>query len=490
MSKETIIVNSVFVGGYGDEKGNLPHEMINFFRSDNINEDEGNFYIYITPYGTLDPKLTMEKIKGVLFVRSAGDSLVEVLAKAVIKSNNKDDFYTQGITLYSSNCKAHEPNSIRTNKEEYKRKTDNKLDNIRYGGVPLSKIHEDNIRDNELYVTMQVSEICLPKKTFYLTHKYEKTKTKSNVFFVGENIFKEESGVFESEIKSGKKMANQSMKVYFEPETDGYQSINEVFDDTEELWKSADETPSYDSALIFDDKSFFKVTRQQDNEVMFSNMFYYIFSEYPSFTNYLFGKIQNKKNETICLHDDFFVEREKDRMDIRIIDSNTYIIVENKIKSSINGIHTEEEDKKRAENKKKNNKNESEERTTYNYKNGIRADEQGKYLSQLSEYYEKAKSSNKKILPYIFLPDYSSINEDYLKAYRCGEKYSIIKYSEILNCMNDYIGRGSDINFANDLYVKDFLIAMKKHTEPTDNEHRNELMLRLKERIDKYNKAK
>ena len=55
--------------------------------------------------------------------------------------------------------------------------------------------------------------------------------------------------------------------------------------------------------------------------------------------------------------------------------------------------------------------------------------------------------------------------------------------------MNDYIGRGSDINFANDLYVKDFLIAMKKHTEPTDNEHRNELMLRLKERIDKYNKA-
>ena len=56
-------------------------------------------------------------------------------------------------------------------------------------------------------------------------------------------------------------------------------------------------------------------------------------------------------------------------------------------------------DKKRAENKKKNNKNESEERTTYNYKNGIRADEQGKYLSQLSEYYKKAKSSNKKILP-------------------------------------------------------------------------------------------
>lgn len=486
MSKETIIVNSVFVGGYGDEKGNLPHEMINFFRADRIGDKEGKFYIYATPYGVINKKYKLDNLKGFLFVRSAGDALVEVLAKAVVGSVGDEDFYTQGITLNEDN----NPKFISDEEHSYYKTMDSKLQSIRYGGVELSDIHSDNKKDNRLFVTMRVEEICLPKKTFYLTHKYEKTKTKSNVFFVGENIFKEESGIFESEIKSGKKMANQSMKVYFEPETDGYQSINEVFDDTEELWKSADETPSYDSALIFDDKSFFKVTRQQDNEVMFSNMFYYMFSEYPSFTNYLFDKIQNKKNETICLHDDFFVEREKDRMDIRIIDSNTYIIVENKIKSSINGIHTEEEDKKRAENKKKNNKNESEERTTYNYKNGIRADEQGKYLSQLSEYYEKAKSSNKKILPYIFLPDYSSINEDYLKAYRCGEKYSIIKYSEILNCMNDYIGRGSDINFANDLYVKDFLIAMKKHTEPTDNEHRNELMLRLKERIDKYNKAK
>ena len=30
-----ILLNSMFVGNYGLDKGNLPHEVINFFRADN-----------------------------------------------------------------------------------------------------------------------------------------------------------------------------------------------------------------------------------------------------------------------------------------------------------------------------------------------------------------------------------------------------------------------------------------------------------------------
>ena len=91
---KNLVINNVFVGGYGHNKGNLPHEMINFFRA-----DKGKFYIYITPYGTLDAKYSASEIEGILFVRSVGDSMVEVLAKAIV-SPCDDWFFTQGVQLY------------------------------------------------------------------------------------------------------------------------------------------------------------------------------------------------------------------------------------------------------------------------------------------------------------------------------------------------------------------------------------------------------
>lgn len=102
---KNLVINNVFVGGYGHNKGNLPHEMINFFKDDN-----GNFYIYITPYGALDAKYSAGEIEGVLFVRSVGNSLVEVLAKAIV-SPCDDWFFTQGVQLYGKG----DSSSLRTN---------------------------------------------------------------------------------------------------------------------------------------------------------------------------------------------------------------------------------------------------------------------------------------------------------------------------------------------------------------------------------------
>ena len=253
-----------------------------------------------------------------------------------------------------------------------------------------------------------------------------------------------------------------------------YLALKDVFDGNEIFeWKPCTDTPKYSRNDIFADNNFFKATRQQDNEVMFSNMLYYYFLNYPELTKQFLKNVCN-----VTISNDFTVEREKDRMDIRIIDDTHYIIFENKIKSSINGMHTQIEDQKSNDKKKTKNK------VIYEYVDGFRAKE-GKYISQLSVYYEKAEEQNEKdkkhraIIGFVLAPNYNEFDKDELKKYLCGDKYECIVYSKI----RDFFEKNKNLTNG-DKYIDDFINAMYKHTTPTDNEHRNELLQRLKYRID------
>jgi hypothetical protein len=338
---------------------------------------------------------------------------------------------------------------------------------ITYGGKSLADIHKENIRDNEIFVSMRVKEICLPDKTFYLTNKKEKA-IRDNIKFIGDD----EHG--------GKKIANQSMKAYYPEKRDdntcdqSYLALKEVFDGTEIFkWKPSNDTPKYSKNDIFIDNNFFKATRQQDNEVMFSNMLYYYFLNYAEFTKAFLEKVCNIK-----ISNDFTVDREKDRMDIRIIDDKYYIIFENKIKSAINGVHTQTEDQKN------NAKKDSKSKTNYEYKDGFRAEE-GKYISQLSVYYGKAEEQNQRdkkrrtITGFVLAPNYNGFDQEELGKYLYGDKYKYVAYSEI----REFFKNNKKLTNG-DKYIDDFINAMYKHTTPTDNEHRNELLQRLKYRID------
>lgn len=470
----TIIINNTYAGNYGADKDNLPHEVINFFKSDKNDE----FYVYITPYGTLNNEITKKEIKGILFVRSVGDGLVEVLAKAELGKSG--EFYTQGISLYGENksdpSKSHSIKSIRVKGEqpkeskstaiiEKKKKELQELNKtIKYGGTSLKEIHKANQKDNEILVSLKVEKICLPKKTFYLSYKSTNaTESNDDIYLIKE----------ETEEK-GKKINNQKMIAYYyednEQTKDSYNKLSAIIEDKDKkLWKDSSETPTYNSQNILDEfkiyDNFFKVTRQQDNEVMFSNMFYYYFSEYPELTQKFINDVLNTKlDKQIELSSVAHVEREKERIDLRIIDDNNYIIIENKIKSCINGT-------------KKNKESDDFEK------------ENDKYISQLSVYYKKAEEKNKldnkkrEIYGFIFAPNYSVIDDEYKEKFLHGEKYKIIHYSEIYEFFK---------NISNELseepkYLSDFTKALKKHTEKTDDEFRKILMLRLKSRIEQNN---
>lgn len=423
-----ILLNSVFTGGYGFDEGNLPHEVINFFRA-----DDGGFYVYITPYGTIDPKMKIKDLKAVLFVQAVGNGLVEVVAKAETDENsNDDDFYTKGIVLHGKNEDLEQYHVIKGKKKKEEYKTKIKKADIRYGGITIQDIHKDNKVDNEIHASMKAKSICFPKKPIYLTNSEQTTKQNPSVIYIPH-----------------KKMANQSMKSYYDEENTEEQSSYAILNDLVEnkmYWLSADQTPDFDSFKdeIDDTVNFFQITRQQNNEVMFSNMFCHFFAKYPDLLKKFASEVLG-----IELVGDCSVEREKNRFDIRLMDDKHYIIIENKIKSLINGVSQEK-------------------------------DANGKVISQLSKYYEKAEEEkgDRSVIAFLFRPNYSPIHLD---DFSCGDKYSIVTYKQIYDCFAEY---ENEIKH-DDPYLNEFIKAMKKHTKEADREYRDQLMARFAERIKK-----
>ena len=214
--QKVIIINNMFTGGYGYNQKNLPHEMINFFKADG-NDD--NYYIYITPSGTINSNIKAEDIEGVLFIRNVENGMVEVLAKA--EGVHDGNFYTQGIQLdKESKISCVEGNDTEAAKIEKKKYLNEINESIVYGGKSLTKIHECNESDNGILVSMKVDKICLPKKTFYLTHKPNKDKLLNDVYFLPGDDGK----------KEGKQIANQSMLAYYYNDDNkiAYQQLKEI----------------------------------------------------------------------------------------------------------------------------------------------------------------------------------------------------------------------------------------------------------------------
>ena len=117
------------------------------------------------------------------------------------------------------------------------------------------------------------------------------------------------------------------------------------------------------------------------------------------------------------------VDNKQDRIDIWIESDKDIIVIENKIRSGINGIVSQE-------------------------------------YSQLNSYYEYAekiaKETGKQPHYFIFLPDYSRLD---LAAYGLENVYKRIKYSDIYN----YFIKESAVYIA-DRAFPDFVRGLKRHT--------------------------
>ena len=119
------IINKMYAGSYLAENDfqNIGHEVVNLFSDDN-----GDNYIYINPYGTINRK-SDDSVEAVLLVKYVEKGVLEVVAKA------------EGLqqVYYKKNNSKEEIND----QNEYINKHQ-----ITYGNVLLSEIYENGDNEN------------------------------------------------------------------------------------------------------------------------------------------------------------------------------------------------------------------------------------------------------------------------------------------------------------------------------------------------------
>lgn len=391
MGKE-ILINKMCTGSF--TINNIGHEIINYFKT-----DIGEEYLYVLPYGGMSKKHN-NKIKYVLLTSSLHKKSVQIIAKAEVEEQIHFDGDKGSI-------EAHNKQLEQINNR-----------NISYGGCKVNQIFKNNIyNDIAIYATFKVKSIIKPKKELFITN--DNKKDKENYIYINKQI------------------SSSSLKSYISSEVD-YADYNilENAINNKSYWSEDDVTTSLNVNSYTpkkEERNFLDLIEKENDEQIYTNLFYYWFNKKDIMNRFI--------NKYISADDNYSVKKEKittsqkGRMDILAEGKNNIVIIENKIKSGLNGIDKE--------------KNISQLDTYFN--------------DAIQEYQEKGMSIPKNIYGFIFVPDYCKEKiEQEKKIYKSGEKFIVITYSNLLEFFLE-----SKNEFMKDIYFKyydDFLFSLKKHT--------------------------
>ena len=391
-SMETIILNRMYAGSYLEE--NIGHEVINLFKDDN-----GSNYIYINKDGRINERYN-DDVEAIILVKHVEKGVLEVVAKA----EDLEQIY-------------YKKKDYRDKKKRYEAEIEAgnefiESEQITYGGVLLSDIYKDG--DNELKLTFKSNNLRKVKEPVFLIEDKSKTyKYENHYRFLPEKHF-----------------STQSLKMYYSEREfpKDYAKFKELLNDPK-IWNEENTTTKIDLDEIYtydSHEGFLSVIKKEDDELIISNLFSYIFNAKKD----VFRDFAKEVLDIDDFNMNYTIAREEDNIDLLIANYEEVIIIENKIKSKINGEKSKSS---------------------------------GKKESQLSKYVKKSyeRYGNKKLNFYIFTPDYNQINLD---IYENGDKYTLISYSRIYNFYFENAGRMLNVE-----YFKEFLDALYIHTKTTDN---------------------
>lgn len=404
-----IIINKMYVGAYLSEGDNIGHEIINLYKA-----DDGKNYIYLNSQGTIESSRGENSIT-VLLVRKFASKIYKVLAKA------------EGITILDF------ADSKLPRKERYKGQV---ALGLSYGGISLVDLFNENSyrgsleEEKNAYTTFVADKVIKPKNQIYITD--DASVSGGNTFF----------------IRTNKGFGKQTLREFYHEneKPDSFADLNQIIESSE-LWEDTNTTqeiselPELQKDPYF---NFLNIIKQEDNELAFSNMLAYFFNiNREAFSRFAHEVL------SIEIQTDFTIEREKKNIDLLISDKNNAIVIENKIKSSINGIDD---------------------------RHDIYSDQ---VQSQLKKYYQFVTSDDeyrkKTASCFIFSPNYNRID---LSKFSCGEKYTIVYYREIYNFFVENRSLFDEVP-----YFDDFINAMYKHTKDYDNDLEEEMQRRFQNTI-------
>jgi hypothetical protein len=379
--ENAIILSKMYCGEYIET--NIGHEIINLFKADN-----GKNYIWVNDDGRINP-LYDDAVCAVLLVRYVEEGVMEVIAKAeeleqVLRKTNDIIEESKSQVNYVEN------------------------NGITYGGVYPYLIFGSSDAE-KLVITYKADLLRKVREPIYLIEDIEKKAYYHKYIELPEKHF-----------------SKSSQRMYYSKENQpkDYAALEKLLN-TQEYWETENSTQRVDTnddseSSTYDD--FVSIIKKENDELVYSNLLAYIFEQ----NRKVFSEFANSVLGISSFNTSFRVYREKDRVDLWIEDESTIFIIENKIKSKINGerhdIHGE------------------------------------KIQSQLSKYFKEAESKNpfKKVYGYVFAPDYNIINLD---KYESGKQYKVVKYSQIYDFYMKHAGQ-----MLKTRYFQEFVSAIRLHT--------------------------
>lgn len=395
--EEKIIINRMYAGEYLLD--NIGHEILNTYKTDN-NEN----YIYINPWGTI--KKEYKNAKYVLLVRGVDQHCFEVIAYAgkleCLISNDGFKSTTQRNIGVKDN--KTQINYIKNNI-------------IKYGGIYVNDLFSE--QKNVIYATFKANQ-------------YRNIDSKSKIFIVDKKELENDTHIYIPGIKFSK----QSLHMYTskdEKTKDAYEALNDFIENKDKEYFKNNRTKKVNlNKKIEDNFSVLDIIGKNYDELAFSNWIAYYLNNDLDLLNKFVKKVLKIK-EGIDINN-IKIKREYNNIDIWIEDTNSIIVIENKIKSGINGVYKEKHDL---------------------YSNKVK--------SQLSNYVKTAQEEskldelNRECKFYILLPNYSYTDKD-LQKYDKFEEYTIIKYDK----QYDFFSK----NKSELPYYGEFIKSIKKHISP------------------------
>lgn len=458
--RNEILINKMYTGRY--LKDNVGHEVINFYKDDN-----GDCYVYVMPYGGISKK-HVEKIKWIFLTGAKetikiGDNFypaLEILALREVESialaeetgEKLGDFRKK----QKNEKKEHYKKFCKKWEDEHKAQIKK---NIKYDGVEVGKIFKDNQGDStSIYVTYKVkNEIKRPKKKMYFVKTSDNKKIKET-----DTIY----------IPISKELPGSSCKGYITPKEEkaNYDVVKEYINGKYWVKSEAKKVQEIDKSEYEKESCFFEKMGKENDETAYTNMLYYFFNKDKIFNDFI--EFVNKNNKIKLEKDDnYIIQKEKfvlykdnkdkkekrGRMDLVAYGHDNIIIIENKIKSNLNG--------KQSDN--------TTQITTY-YK-AIKKREEELFKSE-----EINKERTIKIL--ILVPNYKKreIEKEIQNEAKEISKdiIGIVTYKELYNFFNSIKKKENDL--------EEFIKALKLHTYESFREKFEEETLRkFKMKIEK-----
>lgn len=504
MAEDVIILNRMYVGDY--LQNNIGHEVINLIKSDVNEKNPGSHYIYINAHGIIDEELYYrdnETVKNDVilltrYVKISGiKDTVEIIAKADGCSLCAKD---EMVELFKQKDGYQNLDKINKAKKRNKLNCDYiKKNQITYNGILLNEIFNENNyegmkNDTSMFVTYKVENIYRPCIHLYVSkeklsdsqkdflEKDENGKVIGKVFWLNESLNGEKSEIkyqpYGTELKTyftktEKPLAYDNLKRIIGNKYWSKEQINDNVDDILKKYKRDDWK-----------HNFVDILHKTNDELTYSYLLYYMLSQKeikPEFCSFF------KKFE-VNLDEDYTVAREEGDIDILIKDAKNIIVIENKIKSDINGWKVKQDGEKEFITNQlhkyihfvygeKWNKN--------HYKKLTMTDK--KYM----EYLEYLEDDSKKTRTFFILkPEYNNIsvfkinkeieNFEKINIENGGEKhikkYIKISYQELYNHFKD---KNLEV-----LYFKEFKNAIERHSHNVDNIQERQMFERFAERIE------